>query len=184
MSHFGIGPTPPGAQHRLRALIDQASTTSPATRPSTGSALLPRDRIGSGSPQEREAVRQLLEMLERMMAGQGWLRPRWRPFPPPPKPPFTPPDMQPMYGVVVDPDPDPFPGPDIQPMYGVVVGPDPDPFPGPDIQPMYGVVVNPEPPTIQPMYGVSIQPPVAQPMYGVSIPEGPFDPSSSGGQIV
>ncbi|HEY4002476.1 MAG TPA: hypothetical protein VGO93_26630 [Candidatus Xenobia bacterium] len=76
----------------------------------------------------------------------------------------SPPVVQPMYGVAVNPGGTPTGGgtpPVIQPMYGVTVNPGGTLGSGgttPVIQPMYGVAVNPggpiHPPPLQAMYGV------------------------------
>lgn len=86
------------------------------------------------------------------------------------------PVVQPLYGVVINPNPQPKPDPVVQPLYGVVIDPNPQPRPEPPIQPLYGVVIDPNPqpkpqPPIQPLYGVVIDPrpkpdPVIQPLYG------------------
>jgi len=58
-------------------------------------------------------------------------------------------NLQPKYGVVVE--------PIVQPKYGVVVEP--------IVQPKYGVVVEP---IVQPKYGVVVEP-IVQPKYGVVV---------------
>ena len=67
------------------------------------------------------------------------------------------PIIQPLYGVIwwppkPLPEPQPYPEPiDVQPMYGVVIEPI-DPI----YQPMYGVVIDPIEPPAQALYGVII----------------------------
>ena len=50
--------------------------------------------------------------------------------------------------------------PTVQPVYGVIIPPNPTPTP-PVVQPVYGVIIppsEPEPPVVQPVYGVIIPP--------------------------
>jgi hypothetical protein len=115
--------------------------------------LLPRQAHGDQNTNIRQASRQLnwlnnpfvnqktgyidLANVIRQILNQLGVQ---LPTPSPAPSPIKPPDVQPVYGVVLP--------PDVQPVYGVIQPP--------DIQPVYGVVLPPDG-MAQPVYGV-IQP--------------------------